>query len=48
MTLETLEPRVWRYVLTMDDLASLRLKMRSDVTGGGTLSPPPITISTVR
>ena len=33
MTLETLEPCVWRYVLTMDDLASFRLKARSDVIG---------------
>ena len=33
MTLETLDPCAWRYVLTMDGLASLRLKTRSDVVG---------------
>ena len=33
MALETLDPCVWRYVLTMDDLASFRLKARSDVIG---------------
>ena len=33
MTLETLAPCAWRYVLTMDDLASFRLLTRSDVVG---------------
>ena len=33
MTLETLDPCAWRYVLTMDDLASYRLTTRSDVVG---------------
>ena len=33
IALETLDPCVWRYVLTMDDLASFRLKARSDVIG---------------
>ena len=33
MTLETLDPCAWRYVLTMDDLASFRLLTRSDVVG---------------
>ena len=33
VTLETLDPCAWRYVLTMDDLASYRLKTRSDVVG---------------
>ena len=33
MALETLDPCAWRYVLTMDDLASFRLKARSDVIG---------------
>ena len=31
LTLETLDPCAWRYVLTMDDLASFRLTTRSDV-----------------
>ena len=33
VTLETLDPCAWRYVLTMDDLASYRLTTRSDVVG---------------
>ena len=33
LTLETLDPCAWRYVLTMDDLASYRLTTRSDVIG---------------
>ena len=33
MTLETLDPCAWRYVLTMDDLASFGLLTRSDVVG---------------
>ena len=33
VTMETLDPCAWRYVLTMDDLASFRLKARSDVVG---------------
>ena len=33
VTLETLDTCAWRYVLTMDDLASYRLKTRSDVVG---------------
>ena len=33
MTLETLDPCAWCYVLTMDDLASYRLTTRSDVVG---------------
>ena len=33
ITLETLDPCVWRYVLNQDDLASFRLKVRSDVIG---------------
>ena len=32
-TMYTLDPCAWRYVLTMDDLASFRLKTRSDVVG---------------
>ena len=32
-TIETLDPCAWRYVLTMDDLASYRLTTRSDVVG---------------
>ena len=32
-TMDTLDPCAWRYVLTMDDLASFRLKTRSDVVG---------------
>ena len=31
--MSTLDPCAWRYVLTMDDLASFRLKTRSDVVG---------------
>ena len=31
VTVQTLSPCSWRYVLSMDDLASLRLKARSDV-----------------
>ena len=33
LALETLDPCAWRYVLTMDDLASFRLTTRSDVIG---------------
>ena len=33
VTMETLDPCAWRYVLTQDDLASFRLKARSDVVG---------------
>ena len=33
ITLETLDPCVWRYVLNQDDLARFRLKVRSDVVG---------------
>ena len=33
ITLETLDPCVWRYVLNQDDLANFRLKVRSDVVG---------------
>ena len=33
ITLNTLDPCVWRYVLNQDDLASFRLKVRSDVIG---------------
>ena len=33
VTMDTLDPCAWRYVLTMDDLASFRLKTRSDVVG---------------
>ena len=33
ITLETLDPCVWRYVLNQDDLANFRLKVRSDVIG---------------
>ena len=33
VTMETLDPCAWRYVLTQDDLASFRLKTRSDVVG---------------
>ena len=33
VTMETLDQCAWRYVLTMDDLASYRLKTRSDVVG---------------
>ena len=31
VTMQTLAPCLWRYVLSMDDLARLRLKARSDV-----------------
>ena len=31
--MDTLDPCAWRYVLTMDDLASFGLKTRSDVVG---------------
>ena len=31
VTLETLDPCVWKYVLTQDDLATFRLSARSDV-----------------
>ena len=31
--MKTLDPCAWRYVLTQDDLASFRLKARSDVVG---------------
>ena len=33
VTMETLDPCAWRYVLTQDDLASFRLTTRSDVIG---------------
>ena len=33
ITLEILDPCVWRYVLNQDDLASFRLNARSDVIG---------------
>ena len=33
VTMSTLAPCSWRYVLTMDDLARFRLKARSDVVG---------------
>ena len=33
VAMETLDPCAWRYVLTMDDLASYRLTTRSDVVG---------------
>ena len=33
VTLETLDPCVWKYVLTQDDLATFRLNARSDVIG---------------
>ena len=35
ITLEILDPCVWRYVLNQDDLASFRLNVRSDVIGWG-------------
>ena len=33
VTMETLDPCAWRYVLTQYDLANFRLKARSDVIG---------------
>ena len=33
MTMDTIDPCAWRYVLTMDNLASFRLQTRSDVVG---------------
>ena len=33
VTMKTLDPCAWRYVLTQDDLASFRLQTRSDVVG---------------
>ena len=33
VTVKTLDPCAWRYVLKQDDLASFRLKARSDVIG---------------
>ena len=33
VTMKTLGPCAWRYVLTQDDLASFRLKARSDLVG---------------
>ena len=48
ITVKTLDPCAWRYVLNQDDLASFRLKVRSDVVGTWRLSPLPTTTSIVR
>ena len=48
MTLETLDPCAWRYVLTMDDLASFRLSTRLMSLEHGRLLPLHTITSTAR
>ena len=48
VTLEILDPCAWRYVLTMDDLASSGRRQGPMLSGHGRLLPPPTTISIVR
>ena len=47
VTMETLDPCAWPYVLTMDDLPTYRLTTRSDVVGAWEirvlLLPPEVT-----
>ena len=40
VTMKTLDPCAWRYVLTQNDLASFRLKARSDVVGEWKIASP--------